>query len=388
MLKDTARLLGALILGASLAMPLAALAQAKSPTGGPNADPASPAATSPVPPTTAPTKAAGKVPGAPEIQQPAVQSPPAAGQGSTAVPGWNNPPQSWGGVSERPQYASIPGVETNRLIQGAGREWRAFHNGPLTQAGGWIIVLALAILIVIYLIKGKVPLHEPPTGRLIERFNAVERASHWTMAISFIFLMLTGIIMFFGKHIVLPWLGYSGFSWLTIVSKNIHNFVGPLFIFSLLVSFLLFVKDNLLRSYDWVWIRHFGNMYEKVELPSGRFNGMEKVWFWGGLVVLGATLATTGLILDFPNWNQTREAMQISNIIHVIAAMLFIAGGLAHAYMGTLGVEGAYTAMRRGYVDEAWARQHHALWYEEVRQGRRPERLVGPAPIQPVAGDD
>ncbi|HET7403028.1 MAG TPA: formate dehydrogenase subunit gamma [Usitatibacter sp.] len=388
MLKDTARLLGALILGASLAMPLAALAQGKSPTGGPTADPASPAATSPVPPTTAPTKAAGKVPGAPEIQQPAVGSPPAAGQGSTAVPGWNNPPQSWGGVSERPQYASIPGVETNRLIQGAGREWRAFRNGILTQAGGWIIVLALAALVLIYLIKGKVPMHEPPTGRLIERFNAVERASHWTMAISFIFLGLTGIVMFFGKHIVLPWLGYSGFSWLTIVSKNIHNFVGPLFIFSLLVSFLLFVKDNLLRSHDWVWIRHFGNMYQKVEVPSGRFNGMEKIWFWGGLVLLGAILATTGLILDFPNWNQTREAMQISNVIHVGAAMLFIAGGLAHAYMGTLGVEGAYRGMRHGYVDEAWARQHHALWYEAVREGRRPERLVGPAPIQPVAGDD
>ena len=388
MLKDTARLLGALILGASLAMPLAALAQAKSPTGGPTADPASPAATSPVPPTTAPTKAAGKVPGAPEIQQPAVQSPPAAGQGSTAVPGWNNPPQSWGGVSERPQYASIPGVETNRLIQGAGREWRAFHNGPLTQGGGWLLVLVLAGLVAFYLIKGMVKLHEPPTGRLIERFNAVERASHWTMAISFIFLMLTGIVMFFGKHIVLPWLGYSGFSWLTIVSKNIHNFVGPLFIFSLLVSFLLFVKDNLFNSLDWVWIRKFGGMFGGKEVPSGRFNGVEKLWFWGGLVVLGATLAATGLILDFPNWNQTREAMQLSNIIHVIAAMLFIAGGLAHAYMGTLGVEGAYTGMRRGYVDEAWARQHHALWYEEVRQGRRPERLVGPAPIQPVAGDD
>jgi len=308
-------------------------------------------------------------------------------KGSTAVPGWNNPPD-WGGVSEQKQYASVPGREYNVLIQGTGKEWRAFRNGPLTRYGGYFFALVLAVLTVFYLAVGPLKVHDQPTGRLIERFNAVERASHWTMAISFIFLGLTGIVMFFGKHIVLPWLGYSGFSWLTIVSKNIHNFVGPLFIFALLVSFLLFVKDNLLRSYDWVWIRHFGNMYQKVEVPSGRFNGMEKVWFWGGLVLLGATLATTGLILDFPNWNQTREAMQVSNIIHVIAAMLFIAGGLAHAYMGTLAVEGAYTAMRRGYVDEAWARQHHALWYEEVRQGRRPERLVGPAPIQPVAGDD
>ncbi len=56
--------------------------------------------------------------------------------------------------------------------------------------------------------------------------------------------------------------------------------------------------------------------------------------------------------------------------------------------MGTLGVEGAYTAMREGYVDEAWARQHHVLWYEEVKQGRRPEKFIGPRTVQPAAGDD
>lgn len=387
MLKDRASLLGALILGAALALPLAATAQTKSPTAKPSDSPAAPAATSPAPPTTAPNRAEGKFPGQPQITPPKVESPPAAGQGSTAVPGWNNPPQSWGAVSELPQYASIPGVETNRLIQIAGREWRALHNGIITQLGGWIIVLALAALVVFYLVKGTVRLHEAPTGRLVERFNAVERASHWTMALSFIFLMLTGIIMFFGKHIVLPWLGYSGFSWLTVVSKNIHNFVGPLFIFSIIVSFLIFVKDNLFNSLDWAWIRRFGGMFGGEEVPSGRFNGVEKLWFWGGLTVLGTVLAATGLILDFPNWDQSREVMQISNIIHVSAAVFFIAGGLAHAYMGTLGVEGAYTAMREGYVDEAWARQHHLLWYEEVKQGKRPEKFIGPA-MQPAVGDD
>ncbi|MGE5093507.1 MAG: formate dehydrogenase subunit gamma [Betaproteobacteria bacterium] len=388
MLKDRAGVLGALILGAALALPLAVAAQSKAPTASPSDNPASPAVTSPAPPTTAPTKSAGKAPGAPEITTPKVGSPPQPGQGSTAVPGWNNPPASWGEVSERREYASLPGIETNRLIQVAGREWRALHNGIITQLGGWIIVLTLALLIAFYLIKGTVRLHEAPTGRLVERFNAVERASHWTMALSFIFLMLTGIVMFFGKHIILPWLGYSGFSWVTQISKNIHNFVGPLFIFSIIVSFLIFVKDNLFNSLDWVWIRRFGGMFGGEEVPSGRFNGVEKLWFWGGLTLLGIVLATTGLILDFPNWNQTREIMQISNIVHVVAAVFFIAGGLAHAYMGTLGVEGAYTAMRQGYVDEAWARQHHVLWYEEVRQGRRPEKFVGPRTIQPAAGDD
>ena len=369
MLKDRARFIAAVVLGAALAFPFAACAQERVPV-------------------TAPTKEAGKVPGAPQITAPKAESPPQPGQNSTAVPGWNNPPKAWEPLSETRQYASIPGVETNRLIQGAGREWRALRNGPITQAGGWIIVLVLAALILFYLVKGTVRLHEPLTGRLIERFNAVERASHWTMAISFIFLMLTGIVMFFGKHIILPWLGYSAFSWLTQISKNIHNFVGPLFIFSIIVSFLIFVKDNLFNSLDWAWIRRFGGMFGGEVVPSGRFNGVEKLWFWGGLTLLGTVLAATGLILDFPNWNQTREVMQISNIIHVIAAVFFIAGGLAHAYMGTAGVEYAYTAMRTGYVDETWAREHHRLWYDEVRAGRRPEKIVVPAGVQPAAGDD
>src|SRR6185503_6542835 len=183
------------------------------------------------------------------------------------------PPSSWGSISEKAQFASVPGREYNVLIQGAGREWRAFRNGPVTQIGGWLLVIVLAAITVFYLVKGPIKLHEPPTGRLIERFNAVERAAHWTTAITFVILALSGIVMFFGKHIVLPWLGYTGFSWLSIVSKNLHNFVGPLFMFAIVVTFLLYVKDNLITSADIKWMTSFGGMFSGKEVPSGRFNG-------------------------------------------------------------------------------------------------------------------
>lgn len=366
MLKARARLAGALVLGAALALPLVASAQA----------PASP----PVP-TTAPTKDAGNVPVAPQVAAPK----PAAG--STAVPGWNNPP-AWDAASERPQYASVPGIDTNRLIQGAGREWREFRNGPLTQLGGWLLVGVLALITVFYLVKGPIKLHGAPTGRLIERFNAVERASHWVMAISFVFLALSGIVILFGKHIVLPWLGYGAFSWLTVVSKNIHNFVGPLFIFSLVVMFLIYVKDNLWASHDFGWLSRLGGMIgNKGEVPSGRFNAGEKLWFWIGLVVLGTVVSVTGLILDFPNWNQGRQAMQQANTIHAIAAVLFIAASFGHIYLGTIGLHGAYRAMRDGYVDETWAKEHHALWYEDVKAGKRSEKIMT-GTAQPATGDD
>ena len=360
--QASARRLGALILGVALALPLAVVAQA------PGASPA--------PPTTAPT---GKVPDNPARgMKPSDEV--STAKGSTAVPGWNNPPTSWDSASERPQYASIPGRETNLLIQTAGRQWRAFHNGPLTQYGGWLLVVTLAAILLFYLIKGNFKLHGPPTRRLIERFNAVERVSHWTTAISFVFLALSGMTILWGKYLVLPWLGAKGFSWLLIVAKNVHNFVGPLFIFAIVVMFLIYVKDNVPHARDVKWLTSFGKE------PSGRFNGGEKAWFWGGLVVLGAVVSVTGLILDFPNWNQGREVMQEANVIHAIAALLFIAGSFGHIYIGTIGMEGAYRGMRDGYVDEEWAREHHALWYEEVKQGKRPEKIMA-AGAQPATGD-
>ena len=375
--------LGALILGALLALPLGVLAQAPAP-----AQPAGTKAESGVkpPPVTAPVKPENVKPQAPQVAAPPATSPPKAGAGSTAVPGWNNPPD-WGGVSEQKQYASVPGREYNVLIQGAGREWRAFRNGPLTQYGGWLLVIVLAVLAIVYLVKGPFRLHGQPTGRLIERFNAVERAAHWTMAISFVILAVTGLVIFFGKHLILPWLGYTAFSWLTVVSKNLHNFVGPLFMFALVVSFLIFVKDNIPEGRDFTWLMKLGGLFGKGgEVPSGRFNGGEKLWFWGGMVILGTLVSVTGVILDFPNWNQTREAMIQANTLHIIGAVLFIAGAFGHIYMGTIGVEGAYRSMRDGYVDETWAREHHSIWYDEVKQGRRPEKIVA-GEAQPVTGD-
>jgi len=173
--------MAALVLGALLALPFAAMAQAPAPA---------PAATkaesaSKAPPTTAPVKPENVKPTAPAQAAPPASSPPVPAKGSTAVPGWNNPPD-WGGVSEQKQYASVPGREYNVLIQGTGKEWRAFRNGPLTRYGGYFFALVLAVLTVFYLAVGPLKVHDQPTGRLIERFNAVERVSHWVMAISFV----------------------------------------------------------------------------------------------------------------------------------------------------------------------------------------------------------
>lgn len=376
MLQIHAKGLAALMLGAVLALPLGAGAQqpaapAKAPEPA-KATAAAPAAASPAAPAQA----------APAQAAPAPLTP---APGSTANPGWNKPP-SWDAVDRKAQYASVPGRETNVLIQGEGREWRRIRNGPLTFWGGIILVLPFAALIGFYLLRGPIKVHDPLTGRVIERFTAVDRVTHWTVAITFVTLALTGIVILFGKHIILPWLGHAGFSWLTIVSKNLHNFVGPLFIFAILVMILLFARDNLPRAYDAQWLKKFGGMLSGEHVPSGKFNAGEKALFWSLVVVLSVVIGITGLILNFPNWNQSREAMQVTNLIHATCAILAMAMACFHIYLGTIGMQGAFQAMKTGLVDETWAREHHEYWYNEVKAGNRPEKFVSGA-AQPAMGD-
>ncbi|KRB94277.1 formate dehydrogenase subunit gamma [Noviherbaspirillum sp. Root189] len=314
----------------------------------------------------------------------------------------NNAP-TWRIVKEGTNnYSSLPGAEMGVLIQPkaqflgqdravtAGEAWRQYRNGPLTSFGGWLLVLAIVVLAVIYFVKGQVKLKEGRTGRLIERFTSLERISHWTVAITFLTLALSGLILLFGKYILMPVFGHTLFSWLAYACKNIHNFVGPLFSLSLIVMFVIYVKDNFPQRGDGKWLARLGGMVGKEHVSAGRFNAGEKLWFWGGVVALGLIVSASGFVLNMlvPGILYTRGTMQIANIIHLIAAVLFVAMSFGHIYLGTIGMEGAYTAMRTGYVDDTWAREHHELWYQQVESGEIPrvrtqERPANVLPARP-----
>jgi formate dehydrogenase subunit gamma len=286
--------------------------------------------------------------------------------------------------SGTPNFTSIPGRETSVLIQPparfvgqphittAGEAWRQFRNGPVTFYGGWFVVLILVAILAFYFLKGPVKLHDKPAGRLIRRFTTVEQVVHWSTAISFCVLGLSGLIMLFGKYILLPVIGYTLFAWLTALGKNLHNFIAPFFIVSVIATIGLFIRDNFPRSYDFRWLaKAWAVMARGEHVPTGRFNAGEKVWFWGGVVALSVVVSWSGIVLLFPNFDQTRAVMQDAWVFHASAALLYIAISLGHIYLGTIGLEGSYQAMRSGYVDETWAKEHHEIWYDEVKSGKR-----------------
>ena len=274
------------------------------------------------------------------------------------------------------QTTQVRGIETNVLIQSQGETWRQIHNGPLPLYGGLLLLVMLLLIFGYYKWKGPLRVHEKPTGRLIERFSDWERLVHWTTAISFVILAISGAIMMFGKYVILPLFGYTLFSWLAIIGKNLHNFVGPLFIFCILAMFVTYVRDNVWRLADFTWLAKAGGLLSGEHLPTGRFNAGEKVWFWFGVTLLGIVSGASGLVLDFPNFEQVRAVMQQANVVHAISAVFFIAMALAHIYIGTIGAEAAYESMRHGVVDEAWAKEHHETWYEEVKAGKSRQRFV------------
>ena len=315
-------------------------------------------------------------------------------QRAQSQPGNNAP--FWRGVrnsGEQQGTVNLPGAEKGTLIQSfvqypgsryttAGEAWRQVRNRWLLPYGGALLLIVAAAIALFYFTKGPLGGHGVDTGRKIERFTPFERAAHWANAIAFVVLALSGIVMAWGKFFLLPILGATLFGWLAYALKTAHNFAGPLFAVSLLIVFLTFVRDNLWRREDMQWVAKGGGLLSGHEVPSDRFNAGETLVFWLGVLLLGAVVVVSGLVLDglVPPWGETRAQMQVANMVHLVATVAMMAMFMGHIYIGTLGMRGAYRAMRSGWVDEGWAHEHHALWAEDVRSGKIPAQRSAATP--------
>ena len=267
-------------------------------------------------------------------------------------------------------------------LTNAGEAWRQVRNNWLIPYGGALLLIVMGAIALFYVSKGTIKQHGTDTGRKIERFTPFERSAHWSNAIAFCILGISGIVMAFGKFFLLPVMGLTLFGWLTYALKNLHNFAGPVFAVSLVIIFVTFVRDNMPSRGDLVWLLKGGGLLSGKEVPSHRFNAGEKLVFWGGVFLLGIAVVASGLVLDklLPGLIYVRETMQIAHMIHAAAAVLMLAMFIGHIYIGTIGMQGAYQGMRTGYVDETWAREHHEHWYEDIKAGKIPAQRTQPLP--------
>ncbi|HET7491465.1 MAG TPA: formate dehydrogenase subunit gamma [Bradyrhizobium sp.] len=259
---------------------------------------------------------------------------------------------------------SIPDQRAGVLEQPAGRDWREFRDVTLRWIGGIAIVGMLAVLIIFYLSRGMVRLESGRSGRTIVRFTSFERFVHWMTATCFIILAISGLNITFGRPLLLPLIGLEAFSEWSQWAKYAHNYLSFPFTIGVVLIFLMWIAGNIPNKVDVDWLKRGGGIVGHDHPAAYRFNAGQKAIYW--IVVIGGGLvAVTGYQLMFPFYVSGIEGMQLAQIVHSVVGVLFVAAMLAHIYIGTIGMEGAFEAMGSGTVDINWAKEHHALWLEQ-----------------------
>ena len=279
------------------------------------------------------------------------------------------------------------------LIQDGGMPWYQLREGPVMTYGGGALLAMFGLLVIFYFVRGRIMIDGGPSDKTIERFKSFERFGHWLLAGSFIALGITGLLTLMGRTLLIPVMGPDAFAVLAAGSKWIHNNISWAFMLALVFTFVLWIGHNIPNKLDWEWIKAGGGIFTKSHPSAKKFNAGQKIIFWA-VMILGFSVSLSGLSLlfpfeilmfadtfafinsivgtDFPTVLAPHEEMQYANIWHSIVAFAMMVMIMAHIYIGSVGMEGAYDAMGNGQVDLEWARQHHDLWVAEVeaKQGK------------------
>jgi len=265
---------------------------------------------------------------------------------------------------------SIPDQAAANLIKPSGQDWRARHQGTMFWVSTLAVVGMLAALTLFYLMRGRIRIESGWSGVTILRFNGIERFAHWLTATSFVVLALSGLNLVVGKYALLPLIGAENFAWVTQMGKLGHNFLAWPFMLGVALMFLIWVRDNLPQKGDGAWLAAGGGLMGGGHPPAPRFNAGQKLIFWS-VVLGGSALSVTGLLLLFPALGGDYANWQLAQVLHGVISAVLIAVMLAHIYIGSVGMEGAFDAMGDGEVDLSWAREHHAYWVQEMAEKGR-----------------
>jgi formate dehydrogenase subunit gamma len=283
------------------------------------------------------------------------------------------------------------GAVSGMLVQSEGSVWAEMREGPISLVGLVALGGMILMLAAFYLVRGRIRIDQGPSGETIERFDGFERFGHWLIASSFVILGISGLCMMYGRELLIPIVGKEAFASFMDVAKFLHHHVAFAFMAGLVIIFVMWVIPNIPNKTDLIWISKAGGLFSKnVHPPAKKFNAGQKSMFWL-TILLGTSLSMSGwallfpfeyaffaptfetlnrLGLNLPTELTMMQEMQLAQLWHGLVGAVMVALILAHIYIGSLGMEGAFDAMGSGQVDVNWAREHHGLWVEEVEEKR------------------
>jgi len=206
-----------------------------------------------------------------------------------------------------------------------------------------------------------------PRGHIL-RYTLSERLNHWVAAVSYIYLLLTGLAFWS------PWM-----FWIAVVlggapvSRMLHPWAGLIFVGAVIYMYRLWASQMRHNEVDRAWwkaVRYYSTNQDDKMPPAGRYNAGQKFLFWG-FFWSALLLLLSGVVLWFPeyiSWN-LRFLRYLAVLIHPGAALLTIGLFMIHLYMGLFAERGAFGSVIRGDVSEAFAKRYHPGWYKEIVGG-------------------
>ena len=201
---------------------------------------------------------------------------------------------------------------------------------------------------------------DTPSGRPVVRYSLFERVLHWFVAVTFIYLMLSGLA-----------LGYPRMAWLYDLLgggqtvRFLHPIVGVAFTVGIVVMMIVWLKGMLFDRTDRQWVRSLPSYAREghVDVDVGRWNAGQKGYYWFAILT-GVLLLLTGIPLWFPE-AFTSGLILPSRLVHHALFLLTVGGFILHVYMSTAMFPGTFRGMTSGEVERGWAAFHHPRWFRE-----------------------
>jgi formate dehydrogenase subunit gamma len=206
-------------------------------------------------------------------------------------------------------------------------------------------------------------------GGFVPRYNAVERTTHWTVAIAFVIATVSGLALFHPAF----W-GLSALLGGGVWTRILHPWAGLIMVIAFVPMVLWYWRDNLIRPYDTAWARRLPDvlMNRDEGIPEiDKYNIGQKLLFWTVTAML-LLLVASGLVLWFDtDLRLPIPLVRVSGFVHAFSAFVLFVGMIVHIYSAVFWIRGSTRAMLRGVVTVNWAKHHHPLWARRVTGARK-----------------
>ncbi len=226
----------------------------------------------------------------------------------------------------------------------------ALRTSMIIPAFGIVILVFIGLSLGHYATFGPKDMSGRGVEDEIPWWNLFERILHGLIAIAFVVLLVSGLLITFGR--------YFGGGSPTLFLRQIHEYAGFVFVPALVITALMWIREALPRAYDMKWLVHFGGyLGYKGHLPSGKFNAGQKVWYWI-MFIAGVLLVLSGLGLFYQYGDMSDLRLYV--VIHFYASIPVILMFLVHLYMTTLGTKGTLQGMFNGKMSKSALSAYHS----------------------------